>query len=392
MDAGRDIVIDATYLERESTGQGRVARELLQAIRFLVVSGEVPAIRAATFSGQIASQYALDGVPRSTMGLSARVAGWGHFLRVVNLAKRLRPRPDSVLWLSPERYGGPLEGVRQTVMVHDLASIRMPELYPRRSRWLRRASLRRIKGGDCHVICISEATGRDLVEIAGVSTDRISVIHHGVSERFCVLDRGLVLSRLAGLGLANTPFLLFVGKPGPRKNISTLLRAFKEVRKEVRALHLVIAGPGGHAVDQLCRAVSLSRGDRGAVTAVGRVTDEQLVALYNGAVATVFPSLYEGFGLPVLEAMACGSPVICSNSSSLPEVVGEAGILLDPLAPQQWVTALCQVLADTELRFQLAEKGVCRARRFTWQAAARSVMALLDVPTSQTPSPTVTEQ
>ncbi len=370
------IAFDGTYLEVDATGQSRVGLELLRAGRGLVGSGRlIEDLRVVTLSGRLAEEYDVGDYRILPMGSGPHLAIYLNALRLSNLARRITPRPDAVFWLTPERFGGDISGMRQVVMVHDLASIRNPRLYPRRSRWLRQASLGRIRGSRCRVVAISEATRRDLVHVGRISPGRITVVHHGVSPRFRVLKDGKLLQDTAGrFGLESKRFALFVGRVGPRKNVPGLLRLFQRARGMLREdLWLAMVGPRGLDVMALAREAGLTAEDAAHILVLGRVSEDELVAIYNLAWVLVFPTYYEGFGLPVLEAMACGTPVLSSDCSSIPEIAADAGLLFDPSQTDDWVDGLVTLERSASLHSELRDKGLRRAREFSWTRSAEAI-------------------
>ncbi|MGQ9674682.1 MAG: glycosyltransferase family 4 protein [Chloroflexota bacterium] len=222
------------------------------------------------------------------------------------------------------------------------------------------------------LIAVSEASRQDFCTHFGVPEHRIKVVHHGVDERFCPRAEEEVVQIRRQFGLPSE-FLLYSGIDKPHKNLARLVEAFG--RLERSDLTLALAGPQS-ARRSAAREVAdrLNLGER--VRFLGAVDDDSLPGLYAAAAALVLPSLYEGFGLPVLEAMACGTPVVCSNTSSLPEVVGDAAILVDPRDVDAWSEAIARVLASETLRTELRRKGLARAAQFTWERSARATLAV----------------
>ncbi len=258
------------------------------------------------------------------------------------------------------------------VTIHDLIFLRYPKSYhPGKQAYLQimtRWSARHA----AHVIAVSEATRQDTIKLLGVSPRRVSTIFNGVGHQFKMLPSDQVegFRREKDLGERS---ILFVGTLEPRKNVSLLLNAFRELANDpdFKDVKLLIGGSKGWYYDEIfstARHLGLADGDR--VRFLGRVPDEELTLWYNVAGVFAYPSLYEGFGLPPLEAMSCGTPVVVSNTSSLPEVVGDAGVLLDPDDVQAWTRSLQRVLNDPTLRGDLGARGMERARQFTWQRAA----------------------
>ena len=264
-------------------------------------------------------------------------------------------------------FVGPLLGaVPFVVTVHDLSFRLFPEGFRGGNRTylqiLTAQSVRRAR----RVVAVSESTRQDLVRLYGLAPGRVDVVYNGVDAAFRPLPAGEVAAFRARKGLPER-FLLFVGTLEPRKNIVRLLEAYARLTKPRSPLMLV--GGKGWFYDQVfLRVEELDLADE--VSFVGYVPAEELPWWYNAAAAFVYPSLYEGFGLPALEAMACGTPVVTSTTSSLPEVVGQAGILVEPTDVAALTAALQRVLQEAALREQMRATGLARAARFSWPETA----------------------
>jgi len=217
------------------------------------------------------------------------------------------------------------------------------------------------------IITISESTKRDTVRLLGVSSKKVDVVYCGVDEAFRPLPEGEVASFRQKRGLPER-IMLFVGTIEPRKNVARLVEAYSRLRDG--QVKLVIGGARGWLYEEVFARVE-ELGLTGDVLFPGYIPPDELPLWYNAAELFVYPSLYEGFGLPPLEAMACGTPVITSNVSSLPEVVGEAGLTVDPMDSEGLAEAMSQVLSDEALRQSMRERGLDRAARFSWAEAAR---------------------
>ena len=217
------------------------------------------------------------------------------------------------------------------------------------------------------IIAVSENTKRDMVRLWGIPEERIEVIYNGI-------DRDV----FKPCGKDSSPYILYVGSERPRKNLPRLLEAFREVKRFYPELKLVKVGREGRSPRFREMTVRKIRelGLEGDVIFTGDVDDGRLAKLYSEALLLVYPSLYEGFGLPPLEAMACGCPVCASNSSSIPEVVGDAGILFDPYSVEDMTRAILKVLSDNSLRRSLIERGFERASLFTWERTAEKTLEL----------------
>jgi glycosyltransferase involved in cell wall biosynthesis len=219
------------------------------------------------------------------------------------------------------------------------------------------------------IIAISESTRKDLSRFFSAPEDKTTVIHLAPDETFHPLDRHQWEKTARAYGLPER-YMLYLGINKPHKNLVFLLQVFSELQTETK---LVLAGKEDRRYPQARdEARRLRLGDR--VVFLGDVPENDLPGIYSGAQVFVFPSLYEGFGLPVLEAMACGTPVVCSNSSSLPEIVGDAAVTLDPQDRGGWLTALTQVLEDEGLRRKLKVRSLAQASKFSWENAARETM------------------
>lgn len=270
------------------------------------------------------------------------------------------------------------------VTVHDLVPVIRPEYRRTVAQRLYSALVVRGLASVERIITDSVASADDLQGRLGISSARIRVIPLGVDDRFRPLEtdeeRAWANGVLAKHGL-DGPYLLYVGGLDRRKNVDTLVRAFARLRRERSLSHrLAIVGAlrSGDALFYDPRTDVGRLGVSAEVRLLGRVGDDEVRALLARAEAFVFPSFYEGFGLPPLEAMACGTPVVCSSASSLPEVVGDAGILFDPESEDELVEALGSIVEDAELRRHLGRRGRDRAAAFTWEKTVRSTVSVWD--------------
>ena len=280
----------------------------------------------------------------------------------------------------------PLFGHRRSVItVHDLAFLRYPDFLTEASRRYYNGQINFAVRHAHLIIAVSNATKADLVNLLGAPEEKIVVIHHGLDPDFRPLPVEAVQTALAQWRLA-PGYLLFVSTLEPRKNVVGLLRACARLRSALPdAPPLVLAGNTGWLFDEtreLVHELNLEAG----VRFLENVPHADLPALYNGASVFVLPSHYEGFGMPVLEAMGCGTPAIIANRASLPEVADDAALLIDPDDPEALADALHRALTDSALRAELQRKGFERARRFTWDQAAQAHLAAyrqaLQLPTS----------
>ncbi len=295
-----------------------------------------------------------------------------HRFERLAMSVELAPSPLDVLhspdFIPPARARCPT-----VITVHDLAFL----LYPRfltsdSARYYGQVDLA-ARGAD-HIIAVSESTKRDTVRLLGVPPEKITVIYEAAHPLFTPMADPEALARVRERYRLPPDFILFVSTIEPRKNIPTLLRAFRRLRDNYKSkATLAIAGNRGWLVEEVDATIEeLQLGD--SVRCLGGVPNEELVYLYNAARLFVFPSFYEGFGLPPLEAMACGTPVIVSNTSSLPEVVGDAGWLVNPEDVEGLTVAMYRILSDENLRREMRTKGLARAATFSWERAARETL------------------
>ena len=263
----------------------------------------------------------------------------------------------------------PRFGVRRIVTVHDAIPRTLPHTQPLLTRIVFRTSLRAARWSADAILTVSTSARDDLVHHLGYRADSVHVTSNGVhypSDDDLRRYRSRLPEVCERLGIT-APYLFWVGGPNPRKNLGTLVRTFGELRQRGHDLCLVLAGPG--LVD--LGAVQAAMREFGtSVVVPGHVDDEALHVLYTGTAALVFPSLYEGFGLPVLEAMSHAAPVVASNRSSLPEIVGDAGLLVDPNDVPALADAVQQVVEDENVRGRLARGAREKSRQFTWERVA----------------------
>jgi glycosyltransferase involved in cell wall biosynthesis len=267
-------------------------------------------------------------------------------------------------FVSPMAWRGPT-----VVTVYDLSFLRFPEVYNRANRlYLGTFTPPSLRRAD-RVITISEDARRDVIELCGVAPERVTPILLAADERFRPSPPDQVEAFRRRRGLPGR-FVLYQGTLQPRKNVETLVRAYALLRSQGSDDHiLVLAGPRGwqdEPIFDLIRQLGLEE----MVRFPGFVPDEEQALWYSSAAVFAFPSRYEGFGLPLLEAMACGAPVVSSSASSLPEVVGDAGLLVDPSDVEGLCSALRQLLEDASLRQALSVAGRARAKKFSWRRMA----------------------
>jgi glycosyltransferase involved in cell wall biosynthesis len=313
--------------------------------------------------------------PLSLAGLPQQMLPMGQYAwRLSVLASQMLRRPfwedqlpASAVYHAAEHLLPRLR--RPTVLtVHDLIFERYPQHHTRLNRLFLKVGMPLFVRAADAIIAVSEHTKRDLVELYGTPAQKIHVIYEGIDERFAPIGPPLVTTIRRKLGITR-PYLLMVGTLEPRKNHAAALRALAQLKAEGHPHCLVIVGGQGWLFDPI-QALVGEWGLADDVLFAGRVDDDDLPALYSGADCVLMPSLYEGFGFPVLEAMACGTPVVCSNSSSLPEVAGDAALMVNPEDDEALAAAVGRLLAEPDLRSQLRQRGEQQAAGFRWQECA----------------------
>jgi glycosyltransferase involved in cell wall biosynthesis len=264
---------------------------------------------------------------------------------------------------------------RSVITIHDLAFLIYPHFLTKDAARYYGQIDRAVRRAD-HIIAVSQSTKNDLVRMLGTSEDRVTVIHEAADPRMRPMPRDEALQRVQALYGVPDEFILFVSTIEPRKNVGGLLRAYQRLRDGYKLTPaLVLAGSPGWLSGDVYDLVA-KLGLKPHTHFLGRVEAYDLPYLYSAARCLVHPAFYEGFGLTPLEAMACGTPVVVSNISSLPEVVGDAAMLIDPQQDEEITVALWRVLTDEALRDSLRMKGLQRAARFSWGRAAEQTMAV----------------
>ena len=265
---------------------------------------------------------------------------------------------------------------RLVVTVHDLVWMRFPGMFSRRADWGRRRGLRYVLRHAATVIADSEATRRDIIEFTGFDARRVRTVLPGIDESFLRRPGETGVDETLARLKVRRPYVLAVaGDNSPKKNLPTLVRALSRLPADMSDVTLVNVGKPRYDVRALTEEIDrLRMSDR--VTFLGRVSDDDLRSLYVGARVTAFPSFCEGFGFPIVESMAQGTPVVTSNVSSMPEVAGDAAVLVDPRDVDGLSAAVRSLVSDDALHARLRAKGLERIRAFSWEKSARQTRAL----------------
>jgi glycosyltransferase involved in cell wall biosynthesis len=286
-------------------------------------------------------------------------------------------REGVTLFHAPHYVLPPLVRCTSVVTIHDCIHLMFPQYLPNRfAYWYARTSIGLAARRATRIMTVSESSKRDILKFVDTEPGKIDVIYNAYDERFAIDPREEDVVRVRERYQLESEFVLYAGNVKPHKNLERLIDAFHLVRKRgLDHLKLVLIGDEISKYTALRRAVHHHQLHK-YVRFLGYLPEETLAVMYRLAGVFVFPSLYEGFGLPPLEAMASGTPVVTSNVSSLPEVAGDAAVLVDPYDPHAIAEGIYQVLTDEQLRRDLRRKGVARAGMFSWEQSVRRVRAI----------------
>jgi glycosyltransferase involved in cell wall biosynthesis len=361
------IGIDYTSAVRQGAGIGRYTRNLIRALADIDHTTEYVLFSAGRDTGQ--SPWPDNFRGRSLPLSDAALAFAWQKLRLPIAIEWITGRLD--IFHSPDFVLPPVRRARTVLTVHDLSFMRFPECSSAPLlEYLMRAVPRSVARADM-ILADSESTRQDLIELLRVPEERLRVVYAGVEPRFQPQrDSANVQAVLSRYGI-RVPFVLGVGTLQPRKNFVRLIRAYGLLKRGKGLPHsLVIAGGRGWLYEEILRTID-ELGLQQDVQLVGFVADEDLPALYSAASVFAYPSLYEGFGIPVLEAMGCGTPVVTSNVSSLPEVAGDAAMMVSPDDIEALADVLWRVIDDDSQRRELVQRGFEQAKRFQWRTSAQ---------------------
>lgn len=362
---------DISAAVHRRAGLGRYAESLARAL--LPLMGDELAFFFNREAG-IEPLTGMEGAPARTVDLGYkpwRMLVWLGQLGRIGYNRLL---PGATLFHATEHLLLPLRDVPTVLTVHDLIFRRYPAHHKRLNRWYLNATMPLFCRRAGHIIAVSEQTKRDVVAAYGIPAGKVTVIYEAADPRFQPQSAEAITAARSRFGLPDR-YVLFVGTIEPRKNLGRVLAAFEQLHAERLTDALVIVGKRGWLYDDFFARLEASPAKQ-AVIFPGFVPDANLPAVYAGAQALAFPSEFEGFGLPVLEAMACGAPVVCSSTSSLPEVAGEAAVLVDPLDQEALTDGLRRILANPALADDLRARGLAQAAHFSWERAAEETLAV----------------
>ncbi len=381
------IAIDGGALLRPQTGIGRYTRSLLDALL------QENALQGSQGDEHVLFLNSFRGLGELVLPRGARLVNPGLPSRILRgLWERSGWPPADDLcggvdvfhtsdWVHP-----PLSTAASVTTIHDIGALIHPEWYsPDVVAIHRRKNVLAAERAD-GIVAISEFTKAELLGAFGIPPERVHVVYNGVSPEFRPSTES-VTRRVRDRFSLPERFLLYVGTREPRKNLRGLVRIFERVASEDEAIGLVIVGLTGQESERHVQGSQAWTGDPltaachpkelgPRVRVLGQVALDELIALYGTAEALCFPTLYEGFGLPLLEAMACGCPVVASNTTAVPEVVGDAGVLVDPLDEDGFAEATLSLLKDSGEQRRLGEVGILRAEAFSWSRTAKGTRAV----------------
>ena len=369
------IGLDVTAAVSQGGGIGRYVRELLRALTVLDTENEYRLF----FASKDISTEVLPALPGN---FRARRIPF-HDIWLARVWHRLRaPLPVELITGQVDVYHSPDFALPPTfrntptlLTVHDLSFCRQPSSAAPGLRHYLDGVVSRSVGRATHVLADSQSTKDDLMELYLTPENKITVLYAGVGSDFSpVTDQDTIAEVRSRYGLGDSPYILSVGTLQPRKNHVRLIAAFDRALRDSQ-YNLVLAGGDGWMYEDV-RDQVVRRGLKQRVIYPGFVAEDDLPCLYSAASMMVFPSLYEGFGLPIVEAMACGVPVIASNASCLPEVAGNASLMVDPRDVSAMATAMQELVSQSSLRAALRARGLERAEQFRWENSAAELMQI----------------
>lgn len=362
------IGIDARIAHYSRGGIRSYVIHLLHALAELDGDGEYRILQSRKASDMSPSDAAFHSVPCWTPA-HHRLERWALSVEIARLGLDLLHSPDFI----PPAFGYG----RSVITVHDLSFLYYPRFLTAEGRRYYGGHIKWAVERTDHILADSQATKTDLTSLLDVEPDKVTVVHLAADPSFSPLSQTVAGHVVARYDL-EPGFVLFVGTLEPRKNVPGLLLAYRMLLdQKVTDKPLVLVGSKGWLYEEIFdRAEALDLSDH--VRFLHGVPDENLPGLYSAASVLAMPSFYEGFGLPALEAMSCGTPVVAANRASLPEVVGDAGILVDPENPEEIAEALGRVLTEEPQRAQMRQAGLEQAETFSWERVARETRAVYE--------------
>jgi len=354
---GMRVVIDGCCLGRKKTGNETYLRGLLSGLQEVSVAGcDLSVITTTAHRGERPETFEWIDIPQGNF-LSR------NFLTIPSELTRFKGKTSIYHATYWTRFWS--EVVPSVVMIHDISFVSFPQGFKKHEQWIYAGLIEQVAKRSRHIVTVSEFSKRDMIERWKIPGEKITVTYDGLDD--CYRPASGKNQEMKG---EETPYILYVGNLHPRKNLVRLLKAFVLLKEETKLRHrLKIVGQAAWMFEDIFEAVRRHRLEE-AVDFTGYVSQEELIRLYQQATVTVYPSLFEGFGLPVLEAMGCGSPVVTSKTTSIPEVAGEACVLVNPESVEDIAGAMEKVLVSEKLQAELREKGLRQSEKFTWKQMA----------------------
>lgn len=349
------IAVNARFLTQPLTGVQRFALEISRALQSLCGKNNILFFSPSNILLQSeAKELNVEIIGKHT----------GHLWEQIDLPRHLKKNGNPLLInlcnIAPIFYSNKLS------TLHDIIYIRYPHTYSKAFRWFYRITMPLVLKTSKHIFTVSEFSKKEITSHYHIPQNKITVVYNAVDKKFRPQPDN---------ALKKENYLLAVSSVKESKNFALILNAFEALSKQRDDLKLFIVGDlkqGNFSNIDLNKFVNHPR-----IKFLGRVDDNQLIKLYSNANAFLFPSLYEGFGIPVLEAQACGCPVIASNAASLPEVLQDSAVLIDPLDTDAFVKAICNIATETEFRNDLIEMGTKNQSRFSWAKSAENILGVV---------------
>lgn len=366
------VYVDVSAAVHRRAGLGRYASNLSEALYHAIPQ------KLALFHNREEDWQPLPWTVGADITSRSIRMGYKPWRLLVWLAQRAgigfdRLLPGADLYHATEHLLMPLRDIPSVLTVHDLIFHLFPEHHKRLNYWYLNLTMPLYCERVSYIIAVSQSTKKDIHRLYGVPDGKVTVVHEAADERYSPVSAAVVAAIRAKYGLP-TKYVIFVGTVEPRKNLVRLFDALEHLHRQDRGLPLVLVGSRGWLYEPILRRIENM--PEGSIVQLGYVPEEDLPPLYAAAEFSVQPSLYEGFGLPVLELMACGTPVICSSSSSLTEVGGEAAAYFDPTSTDDMAAAIDRLHSSKELRLQLSRDGLEHAHKFSWKRAAQETISV----------------
>lgn len=367
------IGIDYTPAYEQGGGIGRLTRDLIAALSHLDTNTSYKLFVAGAKKNELPSKFAQNFQWKPTSISPTWLARIWYRTKLPIPIEAFTGQLD-LFHATDFTLPPTLLQTKTIVTVHDLSFVRVPDTSsPKLKKYLDAVVPYSVKKAT-HVIADSQATKDDLTDLYDISPDKITVLLSGIDSRYrYVISIDGYMTMRRKYNIPNVPYIFTIGTIQPRKNYSRLIKALKILRETGYDIHLVIAGGKGWLEDEMYKTLAKTK-MQDFVHLIGFADDNDVAELYSGAECVAFTSLYEGFGFPVLESMACGTPVVTSNVSSLPEVAGDAAIMVNPYDIEAIAKGIQRILDDSELKETLIQRGFVQAAKFTWENSAQNLL------------------